>query len=114
MIVGGVVLANLFYVGIQERRQEIGIKRALGASQGAIYWQFLLEALMTTGLGGVAGIVLGILVSKILTRLDLFVTVISWKLFAIALCSALIVGLIFGVKPARQASQLDPILAIRS
>lgn len=114
MIVGGVVLANLFYVGIQERRQEIGIKRALGAPQGAIYWQFLLEALITTGLGGVAGILLGIGVSKILSRLDLFVTVVSWKLFVIALCSAFIVGLIFGVKPAKQASQLDPILAIRS
>jgi putative ABC transport system permease protein len=114
MIVGGVVLANLFYLGIQERKQEIGIKRALGASQRAIYWQFLLEALITTGLGGVAGVVLGISVSKVLTRLDLFVTVISWKLFVIALCSALMVGLIFGVKPAREASQLDPILAIRS
>ncbi|MUM77295.1 FtsX-like permease family protein [Pseudodesulfovibrio sp. F-1] len=113
MLVGGFVLANLFSISVSERAEEIGLKKALGARGSAIMWQFLVEACALTLLGGVLGLFLGLGLGQFLTRLDILTIQFSWKAFFLALAGSQAVGLIFGLKPARQAAGLDPIQALR-
>lgn len=113
MLVGGFVLANLFSISVSERAEEIGLKKALGARKSAIMIQFLVEASVLTLIGGIAGLFLGLGLGQFLSRLDILTIQFSWKAFGMALASALAVGLIFGLKPARQAANLDPIQAMR-
>jgi putative ABC transport system permease protein len=113
MIVGGFVLANLFYLSVSERTLEIGLKRAIGASKGAIVRQFLLEAVLLTIIGGLLGIAMGIALARVLFIFNLIEIRLSLKIFLSALGAAMAVGLIFGLSPARQAAELDPISALR-
>lgn len=113
MSVGGFVLANLFSISVSERSREIGLKKALGATQNAILTQFLLEAAMLTAIGGLVGLGLGLGLGQLLTRLGMLQILFSWKVFFLSLGSALLIGLVFGIKPARAAAQLDPIAALR-
>lgn len=113
MLVGGFVLANLFYLSVSERTLEIGLKRAIGASKGAIIRQFLLEAILLTILGGLLGIALGLALAQALFIFDLIEIQLSLKMFLSAIGAAMAVGLIFGLNPARQAAELDPIRALR-
>lgn len=113
MLVGGFVLANLFYLSVSERTLEIGLKRAVGASKGAITRQFLLEAALLTILGALLGIVLGLTLARVLLAFNFIEIKLSLKMFLITLAAALTVGFIFGLNPARQAAELDPIRALR-
>jgi putative ABC transport system permease protein len=113
MTVGGFVLANLFSISVSERSREIGLKKALGATKSAILTQFLLEAAFLTAVGGLVGLGLGLGLGQLLTRLGMLTILFSWKVFFLALGSALAIGLIFGLKPARAAAALDPIAALR-
>ncbi len=113
MLVGGFVLANLFTISVSERSEEIGLKRAMGAHRSAIMGQFLLEASLLTLAGGVLGLILGLGLGQLLSRLDILEIRFSWKVFAMAMGSALAVGLVFGLKPARHAANLDPIQALK-
>lgn len=113
MLVGGFVLANLFSISVSERSEEIGLKKAMGARNSAILGQFLVEACALTALGGVLGLFLGLALGQFLTRLDILVIQFSWKAFIMALAGSQAVGLIFGLKPARQAAYLDPIQALK-
>lgn len=113
MTVGGFVLANLFSISVSERSREIGLKKALGATQNAILAQFLMEAAILTAIGGLVGLGLGLGLGQLLTRLGMLKILFSWKVFGIALGSALAIGLVFGLKPARVAAALDPIAALR-
>ena len=113
MTVGGFVLANLFSISVSERSREIGLKKALGATKNAILAQFLLEAALLTAVGGLVGLCLGLGLGQLLTRLGMLQILFSWKVFFLSLTSALGVGLIFGIKPARTAAELDPIAALR-
>ncbi|MHC1752842.1 ABC transporter permease [Humidesulfovibrio sp.] len=113
MTVGGFVLANLFSISVSERSREIGLKKALGATQNAILVQFLMEAAVLTAIGGLVGLGLGLGLGQLLTRLGMLQILFSWKVFFLSLGSALAIGLIFGIKPARSAAQLDPIAALR-
>lgn len=113
MTVGGFVLANLFSISVSERSREIGLKKALGATQNAILAQFLMEAAMLTAIGGLVGLGLGLGLGQLLTRLGMLQILFSWKVFFLSLGSALTIGLVFGIKPARSAAQLDPIAALR-
>lgn len=113
MLVGGFVLANLFSISVSERSEEIGLKKALGAHKSAIMMQFLLEACGLTLLGGVLGLFLGLGLGQFLSRLDIMTIQFSWKAFFMALAGSQAVGLIFGLKPAKLAADLDPIQALR-
>ena len=113
IIVGGFVLANLFYLSVSERKQEIGLKRAIGATRGAIIRQFLLEAVLLTILGALLGIGLGLSLAQTLLIFNLIEIKLSVKIFALSFLAATAVGLIFGLSPARQAAALDPIHALR-
>ncbi|WP_290924954.1 ABC transporter permease [Halodesulfovibrio sp.] len=113
MIVGGFVLANLFYLSVSERTIEIGLKRAIGASKRAIIRQFLLEAVLLTIIGGVLGVLLGIALARVLFIFNLIEIRLSLKIFLTALGAAMAVGVLFGLSPAKQAAELDPIKALR-
>ncbi|MCJ2165856.1 MULTISPECIES: ABC transporter permease [unclassified Pseudodesulfovibrio] len=113
MLVGGFVLANLFSISVSERAEEIGLKKAMGARNSAIMLQFLVEACALTLLGGVLGLFLGLGLGQFLSRLDILTIQFSWKAFFMALAGSQAVGLVFGLKPARQAASLDPIQALR-
>ena len=113
MTVGGFVLANLFSISVSERSREIGLKKALGATGQAILIQFLMEAAVLTAIGGLVGLGLGLSLGQLLTRLGMLQILFSWKVFFLSLGSALGIGFIFGLKPARAAASLDPIAALR-
>jgi putative ABC transport system permease protein len=113
MLVGGFVLANLFSISVSERAGEIGLKKALGAHSSAIMLQFLVEACVLTLVGGVLGLFLGLGLGQFLSRLDILTIQFSWKAFSLALAGSQVVGIVFGLKPARQAAGLDPIQALK-
>lgn len=113
MLVGGFVLANLFTISVSERSEEIGLKRAMGAHRSGIMFQFLMEATLLTLLGGVLGMFLGYGLGQFLSRLDILTIQFSWKAFGLGMLSALAVGVVFGLKPARHAAGLDPIKALK-
>ncbi len=113
IVVGGFVLANLFYLSVSERRSEIGLKKALGAKSRAILLQFLVEAVLLTLLGALLGMALGMAMGQLLARLGLLEILFSWKVFFMSVAAAVAIGLLFGLKPARQAAALDPIEALR-
>ncbi len=114
LIVGGVVLMNILLLSLSERVPEIGLKRALGASQRDIFTEFLAEAIIVSLCGMALGICLGLipvwLVPKYMPRTPMAVT---WKTFAYAAAFATGVGLFFGVQPARRAAKLDPVEALQ-
>ncbi|MFV0422876.1 ABC transporter permease [Oleidesulfovibrio sp.] len=113
MVVGGFVLANLLYLSIAERQMEIGLRKAMGARNSAIVMQFLIESVALTVIGSLLGLGLGIVLGKILSGFDLIELQLSWKVFFIGVASAVAVGIIFGLRPARNAATLDPIRALR-
>jgi putative ABC transport system permease protein len=114
LLVGGIGVMNIMLVSVKERTAEIGIRKALGARRVDITRQFLYEAITLTLLGGVMGVLLAILASQILLLLipDLPSSVPMWAVLA-GLLVSIFVGVVFGVWPARQASRLDPIEALR-
>ncbi|APG26214.1 ABC transporter permease [Syntrophotalea acetylenica] len=113
MVVGGFVLANLFYLGVDERRSEIGLKMALGAPRWAILTQILLEAVILTSIGALFGMGLGMAMGQLLARLEILQILFSWKVFGFSLTASLVIGLLFGLKPARRAASLSPIDALK-
>jgi len=113
LIVGGVVLMNILLISVAERTQEIGLRRAVGATEGDIFAQFLTESLAVTILGTVLGSLVGLGVSVALLRLTPIMAIPSWEPFVLALVFALLVGTFFGVQPARRAAKLRPVEALR-
>ncbi|MDZ7330720.1 MAG: ABC transporter permease [candidate division KSB1 bacterium] len=113
LVVGGIGIMNIMLVSVTERTKEIGIRKAIGARQIDVLWQFLIEAIFLGNLGGVIGIVLGVLVGLLVGAVTPLPTSIPiWSIFlGIGFCS--LVGIVFGVYPARKAARLDPIIALR-
>ncbi len=113
ILVGGFVLANLFYLSVAERTQEIGLRKAMGARRRDITLQFLTEATLLTLVGAVFGVALGAGLGKILTRLDILEIELSARVLFYAFAASLAVGVAFGLQPARRAAAMDPIEALR-
>jgi putative ABC transport system permease protein len=112
LLVSGIVLMNIMLISVSERTKEIGLRRAYGASGGDIFLQFLAEALTVTVCGVIIGGVIGWVVTALLPP-DQVPVVISWKPFLLALTLALIVGIFFGVQPARRAAKLNPVETLK-
>ena len=114
LLVGGIGIMNIMLVSVRERTQEIGLRKAIGASQQDILTQFLIEAIILSIAGGLVGTSLGISGIVMVTLFTPFEAGVSAVAIAIAVGVAGGIGLFFGVFPARQAAKLDPIVALRS
>jgi len=113
LLVGGVVLMNILLISVTERTAEIGLRRAVGATRGDIFAQFLTESLVVSFVGMLLGSLLGWGVSVLLPKVSKLLVIVSWEPFALALGFALLVGTVFGVLPARRAARLHPVEALR-
>ena len=113
LLVGGIGIMNIMLVSVTERTREIGIRKAVGAKRRDILWQFLIEAVILSIVGGLIGIGFGTAIAAGVNTLDAFTTVVSTEAVALSVGFSLAVGLFFGIYPANRASNLDPIQALR-
>jgi putative ABC transport system permease protein len=114
LLVGGVVIMNILLVSIRERVREIGIRRCFGARKSDITLQFLFESVLVSLLGGILGIGLGLSISFGLQRFDIIPTQVTWEPFVLSFVFCTLIGLIFGIHPARKAALMSPEESIRS
>ena len=113
LLVGGVGVSNIMLVSVSERTREIGLRKALGARTRDITLQFLLEAVVLTGLGGLIGLGSGIAAAQVVDTYAPVPAIVTWWSVALALGVSVAVGVFFGVWPARRAGRLDPVVALR-
>lgn len=113
LLVGGIGIMNIMLVSVTERTKEIGIRKAIGAKRKNILSQFLIEAIVVSGFGGIIGILFGILVTQLLERLIGIPSAVSPGVILLAFSFSVIVGIFFGLYPANKASKLNPIEALR-
>ena len=113
LVVGGIGIMNIMLVSVTERTREIGIRLAIGAQGRDVLWQFLLEAVLLSCLGGVIGIGLGVGGARLVTVVSGFQTFVSSSAVAFAFGFSAAIGIFFGFYPAQKAARLDPIDALR-
>jgi putative ABC transport system permease protein len=113
LVVGGIGIMNIMLASILERIKEIGVRRAMGATQKDVLWQFLSEAVMISLAGGVAGIIVGGLLSFGIERFAKISTIVSAQSVIVAFGVSVAVGLVFGIVPASRAAKQDPIVCLR-
>lgn len=113
LIVGGIGIMNIMLVGVAERTREIGLRKAVGASNGNIVWQFLIEALIISIVGGFLGYVAGYILAFAISTFFTFDPAFTWQIAVGALALSVGVGTIFGIYPAIRASKKDPIESLR-
>ncbi len=113
LVVGGIGIMNIMLVSVTERTREIGIRRALGARRADVLWQFLVEAVVLSSLGGALGAVLGVIVTGVVASATGWTTAVTVDSVVLAMGFAVGVGVFFGWYPARRAAALDPIEALR-
>ncbi len=114
LLVGGIGVMNIMLVSVLERTREIGIRKALGARERDIWGQFLIEAAFLTFAGGIIGVILGWVVSTVVSRMGIMSTVVTADIVILAVSVSVGIGLFFGFYPAWNASRLNPIEALRS
>ncbi len=114
LLVGGIGIMNMMLVSVSERTKEIGLRKAMGATPGRIQLQFLLEAIVLSLMGGIVGVILGLLISFAGAQLLNTNFTISMSAIGLGVGFSAAVGIIFGWAPARKASRLNPIDALRS
>jgi putative ABC transport system permease protein len=113
LVVGGIVVMNIMLVSVTERTKEIGIRKAVGATRANILWQFLTEAVVLTGLGGVAGLTVGELASLLMNAYSPLPAFVPPWAIVVGVGISATVGIVFGLWPAWKAASLDPIEALR-
>ena len=113
LLVGGIGIMNMMLVSVHERTREIGIRKSVGAGPWNVQAQFLIEAIVLSTLGGIAGVLAGIGATRLISTFAGWQTLTSIPRCSWPSWSAMAVGLVFGYYPARRASRLDPIAALR-
>ena len=113
LIVGGIGIMNIMLASVMERIKEIGIRMAVGATKKDIIMQFVCEAVIISLSGGIAGIILGIMISYFIETATEIITIVSPFSVIISFFVAFGVGLIFGINPAKKAAEQDPIVSLR-
>jgi len=113
LLVGGIGIMNIMLVSVAERTREIGIRKALGASNGDIVSQFLIESLSLSIGGGIGGYIVGYVLAFGISTFLPFDPLFNWEIAAVAAVVSLVIGTLFGLYPAIRAAQKDPIDALR-
>ena len=113
LMVGGIGVMAIMMVSVTNRTREIGVRKALGATQREILLQFLVEAATLTGIGGVIGIVVGLTLGRLVTMFMDIDAGVPVTLTVVAVTVSVGIGIVFGMLPARRAARLDPIEALR-
>lgn len=113
LVVGGIGIMNIMLVSVKERTREIGLRKAIGATPRDILMQFLVEAVVITFLGGLSGILLACAISWSISVIAQWKTIISISSLLLAFVFSAAVGIVFGIWPAKQASELEPIESLR-
>jgi putative ABC transport system permease protein len=112
MVVGGIVIMNIMLASVTERTHEIGIRKSVGARRSDIHWQFVIEAAVLACTGGLMGVLLAYLIARLVAVVFTASVPVSAVLVGITLST--LVGLFFGIYPAKKAATLDPIQALRA
>jgi putative ABC transport system permease protein len=113
LMVGGIGVMAIMMVSVTNRTREIGVRKALGATQREILLQFLVEAATLTGIGGIIGIIVGLTLGRLVTLFMNIDAGIPVLLTLVAVTVSVGIGIVFGMIPARRAARLDPIAALR-
>lgn len=113
LIVGGIGIMNIMFASVMERIKEIGTRLAIGAKKADIVAQFLSEAVLISVTGGLIGVILGVILSKLITHFAGILTIVSFSSIIIAFGVSAAVGVIFGLSPAKRAAEKDPIESLR-
>ncbi len=113
LLVGGIGIMNMMLTTVTERTREIGLRKAIGAKKRDIHFQFITEAIILTFIGGLLGVVLGWLISFIVTSLGIIETQVSFSSIFLAFGVSAVIGIVFGYYPAHRAAALSPIEALR-
>jgi putative ABC transport system permease protein len=113
LLAGGFVIMNMMLMAVSQRSREIGLRRALGARTADITRQFLFESLFVAMAGGLIGVLTGVVGAELLERAGFTASQVTWVPFAVALAACVLVGLAFGIHPARKAAMLDPVASLR-
>ena len=112
MVVGGIVIMNIMLASVTERTHEIGIRKAVGARRSDILWQFVIESGVMAGIGGIAGVLLALVIAQLVNMV--FTAAVPFSAVVVGITLSTAVGLFFGIYPANKAARLDPIEALRS
>ncbi len=113
LFIGGIGVMNIMLVSVVERTREIGIRKAIGACRRNIMQQFLLEAVLLTGAGGLIGVLAGVTISKVINSFSPLPSTVPLWAVLLGVSVSIVVGIFFGIYPAWQAANLDPIEALR-
>ena len=113
LLVGGIGVMNIMLVSVTERTAEIGLKKAIGAKKKQILLQFLTESAVLTGMGGIVGVIMGVVMAQLISRMMQIPVSISAPAIAVAVVFSTLIGVVFGMLPAVQAANLNPIDALR-
>ena len=114
LLVGGIGAMNIMLVSVTERTSEIGLKKAIGARKRSILIQFLTEAAVLTSIGGVLGVLAGLVLSQVVSKVSGTPTAISVPSILVAVLFSMVIGVVFGLMPSVKAANLNPIDALRS